>query len=251
MRNKVCAGLLASLVGGYLLRREGLRWGATDEEVHKPLPGDEVVPHPMLETTHAVAIDASAEEIWPWLVQMGYYRAGWYMDPSWWDRPADEYLKSLSRKEAEESGMGHRRAPSAERIVPELQDLKVDDTILDGPPGTAFFTVRAMEPSRALVLYSDSHLRFLVPRAIRENPRYGIYGEFSWAFILEEKGEKNTRLILRTRSNYGPRLYRALTMPLILVGGEILTARKMLHGIKRRAGQAAQRAGDENSRAKG
>jgi hypothetical protein len=48
-----------------------MRWGATDEEVHKPLPGDEIVPHPMLETTHAVTIDAYAEEIWPWLVQMG------------------------------------------------------------------------------------------------------------------------------------------------------------------------------------
>ena len=56
---------------------------------------------------------------------MGYYPAAWYMDPSWWDKPADECPKSLSRKEAEESGMGHREVPSAERIVPELQDLKV------------------------------------------------------------------------------------------------------------------------------
>ena len=91
-----------------------------------------------------------------------------------------------------------------------------------------------MQPNRALVLYSDSHLRFLVPRSIRENPRYGIYGEFSWAFVLEEKDESNTRLILRTRANYGPWLYRALTMPFVLVGGEFFTARKMLYGIKRR-----------------
>jgi hypothetical protein len=139
--------------------------------------------------------------------------------------------------------MGHREVPSVEKIVPELQNLNVGDTILDGPPGTAFFTVRLMEPDRALVLYSDSHLRFMVPRSIRENPRYGIYGEFSWAFILEEKDGRDTRLILRTRSNYGPRLYRALTTPLILVGGEILTARKMLRGIKRRAEQADHRAG--------
>ena len=69
MQNKVCAGLIATVAGGYLLRRQGLRWGATDEEVNKPLPGDEVVPHPMLETNHAVSIAASAEEIWPWLVQ--------------------------------------------------------------------------------------------------------------------------------------------------------------------------------------
>jgi hypothetical protein len=219
MKNKPCIGLLGSLAAGYLLRRQGLRWGATDEEVHKPLAGDEIVPHPMLETTHAVTIDASAQEIWPWLVQMGHYRAGFYADPTWWDKYSDKYLRSLSREEAEESGYGHREVPSVYRIISEFQDLKVGDTILDGPPGTAFFTVRLMETNRALVLYSDAHLRFMVPKSIRENPKYGIYGEFSWAFVVEEKGKRNTRLIVRTRANYGPRLYRAITMPLVLVGG--------------------------------
>lgn len=239
MRNKACAGLLATMVGGYLLRRQGLRWGATDEEVHKSLPGDEIVPHPMLETTHTVSIEASAQEIWPWLVQMGHYRAGFYADPSWWDKYSDMYLRSLSRKEAEESGYGFREVPSDERIIPEFQGLKEGETILDGPPGSVFFTVRLLEENRALVLYSDTHLRFMVPRSIRENPNYGIYGEFSWAFVLEEKAERNTRLILRTRASYGPRLYRALTTPLVLVGGEYFTTRKMLHGIKRRVEQTA------------
>jgi hypothetical protein len=238
--NKLCMGLVAAVAGGYLLRRQGLRWGATAEEVHKPLPGDEVLPHPMLETTHAVTIDASAEEIWPWLVQMGHYRAGFYADPSWWDKYSDKYLRSLGRKEAPESGYGFREVPSDERIIPEFQDLKEGDTILDGPPGTAFFTVRLMEPNRTLVLYSDSHLHFLVPRSIRENPRYGIYGEFSWTFALEEKGERNMRLIVRTRAAWGPRLYRSLTKPFVLVGGEFFTTRKMLHGIRRQVEQTAR-----------
>jgi hypothetical protein len=237
MTNRLCAALLAAVGGGHLLRRAGLRWGATDEEVHKPLPGDEVVPHPMWETTHAVTVEASAEEIWPWLVQMGHYRAGFYADPSWWDKYSDKYLRSLSRKEAEQSGYGFREVPSEARIIPEFQDLKEGDTILDGPPGSAFFRVRLMQPNRALVLYSHSHLRLLVPRSIRENPRYSIYGEFSWAFLLEERGENNTRLIVRTRANQGPRLYRAITMPFILVGGEFFTTRKMLYGIKRRVEQ--------------
>jgi hypothetical protein len=240
MTNKVCAGLLAAIAGVYFLRRQGLRWGATDEEVHKPLPGDEIVSHPVVETTHALTLIADPSGVWPWLVQMGYYRAGWYTDPSWWDRPVDEYLKTLARKEAEESGMDHREGPSAERIVPEFQHLKEGDTILDGPPGTVFFTVRILQPNRALVLYSDTHPRYLVPRSIRENPSYGIHGEFSWAFILEEKSENTTRLILRTRANYAPRLYRVLTLPLILIGREVFTARKMLYGIKRRVEQAAR-----------
>src|SRR5215210_1960451 len=100
MRNKAFAVLLASLVGGFLLRTEGLRWGASDEEVHKPLPGDEVVPHPMLETTHAVTIDAPAEEIWPWLVQMGHYRAGFYADPSWGISTSDRSPARRSRSPA-------------------------------------------------------------------------------------------------------------------------------------------------------
>jgi len=89
-------------------------------------------------------------------------------------------------------------------------------------------------------LYSDSHLRFMVPKSIRENPRYGIYGEFSWAFVLEERAGRVTRLIVRTRANYGPRLYRAITMPLVLVGGEFFTTRKMLLGIRRRVEGAGQ-----------
>ena len=124
-----------------------------------------------------------------------------------------------------------------------FQDLKVGDAILDGPPGSAFFTVRLLEPNRALVWYSDSHLRFMAPRSIRENPRYGIYGEFTWVFVLEEKGKKNTRLIVRTGASYGPRLYRALTLPLVVVGGEFFTTRKMLYDIKRRVEGVGDRPG--------
>lgn len=53
-----------------------LRWGATDEEVGRPMPGDDQVSHPMLEATRAITIRGSATEIWPWLIQMGYRRAG-------------------------------------------------------------------------------------------------------------------------------------------------------------------------------
>jgi hypothetical protein len=60
---------------------------------------------------------------------------------------------------------------------------------------------------------------------ITENPKYGIYGEFSWAFVLEEKGDRDTRLVLRTRANYDPRLYQALTMPLVWRGRFSLHAR--------------------------
>ena len=65
MKNKLCLGLLAGVSGAYLLRRLGMHWGATDDEVHRPLPGDDLIAHPMLETTHAISINASRTDIWP------------------------------------------------------------------------------------------------------------------------------------------------------------------------------------------
>ena len=54
------------------------RWGATADEVSRPLPGDELVPDPLYTTTHAITVRASAEAVWPWLVQIGQNRGGFY-----------------------------------------------------------------------------------------------------------------------------------------------------------------------------
>jgi hypothetical protein len=188
----------------------------------------------MLETTHACTIDPSPNGVWPWIVQMGYYRAGWYTDPDWWDYWPDRYLRWVSREEAENTGNAHRDAPSADRILPELQNLAAGDVILDGPPGTAYFTVAALEPHRLLALHSTAHLRFLFPAEVRENPRWGIAGEFSWAFVLREMEGGKTRLILRTRGNAAPPLYRYFVAAFLPLADWAL-ARKMLRGIKRRA----------------
>ncbi len=67
MKNKfLLPGLLAAASGAYLLRRLGRRWGANDDEVHRPMSGDELIPHPMVETTHAITVQANASEVWPW-----------------------------------------------------------------------------------------------------------------------------------------------------------------------------------------
>jgi hypothetical protein len=59
-------------------RRRHLRWGATDAEVAGPMPGDELVPNASFAATRAVTIGAPPEKVWPWIVQMGYRRAGFY-----------------------------------------------------------------------------------------------------------------------------------------------------------------------------
>jgi hypothetical protein len=61
-----------------LYRHWHLRWGATDDEVHASMPGDEIVPNPSFNATRAITIDAPPELVWPWIVQMGYRRAGFY-----------------------------------------------------------------------------------------------------------------------------------------------------------------------------
>ena len=91
------------------------RWGATDAEVRRAMPGDDLLPD-AASTTRAIAIAAPPEQVWPWLVQLGYGRAGWY---------SYDWIDNDGR-------------PSADRILPELQQLRVGDRILMlpnmGPP---------------------------------------------------------------------------------------------------------------------
>ena len=218
MGNKLCIGLVAAASAGYLLRRQGKRWGATGDEVSRSLPGDDLVSHPMVETTHAITIHAPAAAIWPWLVQMGYDRGWWYTDARWYR------LLEMALWKA-------KPHTSADHIIPELQRLSVGDTVPDGPPGTASFTVAALEPHKVLALYSTTHLLFMAPASVRNNARFGLYGNFSWVFVLDEQAEDATRLIVRTRASYGPLLFRTLTIPL-LYPGDFLMARMMLRTIR-------------------
>jgi hypothetical protein len=225
--------LSALTAGGYVLRRLGERGGATDAEVRAVLPGDDLVPEPMLQTTHAITIHAGPDAVWPWLVQMGLYRAGWYADQGWWDAPLNRYLRTLTRSEAERTGYGRREEPSADHIVQEFQDLKVGDIILDGPPGTAWFRVVSLEPGRALVLHSTTHMSHILPRRIQRLPALGLRGAFTWSFVLEESMQGATRLILRTRMVAKPRAMWSAFLPMAWAV-DYLTTRRQLRGIRQR-----------------
>jgi hypothetical protein len=196
----------AGLVLGPAARRLGRRSGATDAEVRGPLPGDEVVPQPLWESTRAITVDAPPDWVWPWIVQMGYpaHRAGWYT-PYWLDRL--------------QWGIRER---SADTIVAELQDLAVGDRVPDSRDWSAFFTVVALERERALVLHSTRH----VMAPMRSN-------EFTWAFVLQPVGTGATRLLIRARGRVEPRYARLVLGPLIGIG-DFLNASVMLRGIRAR-----------------
>jgi hypothetical protein len=123
----------------YVLRRLGRRSGATCTEAVDTLPGDEIVEDALWQSTRA--IDAPPEEVWPWIVQVGFpsHRAGWYT-PHWLDR----FTFGIKQR-------------SAGRIVPELQQLGVGDLVPDSDNWSVFFTMERVERPHALVLHSTRH----------------------------------------------------------------------------------------------
>jgi hypothetical protein len=222
------------LGAGYALNRFSWRSGARDSEAFGSLPGDDIVPHPMLEWTRATTIHAAPDRIWPWLVQMGYGRGGWYTNER-----VDRLIWGVS-------------ARNANRVLPQFQRLEVGDIVADGPDYAAYFHVRHVHPERAIVYHSIRHPRTGHPvdpadrSAVEALERRlvdgGVYLVFSWAFILVPDAPESTRLIIRTRADYSPAAIGWLRIPLGYV--DVFHAHTILRSIKRRAeatGRAAAR----------
>lgn len=126
--------VIAYLGAGWLIARPWLRrLGANQAELRRTYPGDDLFGHAEV-ITRAITIDARASDIWPWIVQMGYGRAGWY---------AIDLIDNLGRS-------------SASRILPEYQQLEVGDEI-PSSPRTAF-QVHDVEPERFLVLTYEGNV---------------------------------------------------------------------------------------------
>ena len=119
----------AALVYRRYLRPWQLTWGATPGEVSRALPSDELVKHPTFNATRAITIAAPPKAVWPWLVQAGVTRAGWY---------SYDLLDNL----------GHR---SARRIIPELQHLVVGDVLPMSPDGKRGMRVLSLDAPHSMV----------------------------------------------------------------------------------------------------
>ncbi len=151
-----------------------------------------------------------------------------------WDRSVDWYYRRLSRQQPGKPAVGYHVAAD-ERIVPAWQNPRVGDIIADGPPGTACYVVRQAEPGKSWVLFTDTHLRYLLPARLRDDPRLGVFDELSDSFLLAGPEPGKTRLIRRMRLRCGPGPFRAYVVPIVLIWGEAITARNLLRGVKRRA----------------
>jgi hypothetical protein len=171
----VVAALLFSYL--YIVRPWHLHWGATHLDRIAALPGDTLSPFASAVVTHAVNIDAPAEAVWRWLVQIGQDRGGFY---------SYTFLENL---------VGCQMS-NATRIVPEWQQRAIGDTVWFGSPkrfgGRARMVAALVEPMHSLVLATPGDWELI---------RLGKEGlDTTWAFVLQHKGVNTTRLIARLRS---------------------------------------------------
>lgn len=178
---------------------------ATKAERTSPLPGDDLIGHPIASLTHAITIHRPSREVWPWIAQMGAgNRSGWY---------SYDFI---------DNG-GH---PSAASIVPELQHLAVGMIFPALPGATDAFTLLAFESGRFLILGV---------------PLPNAPPVMTWAFVLEPGADDSTRLIVRARGGPG---YQFKRVPRWLTGSVVpfvhfVMQRKQLLNIARLAERRA------------
>ena len=192
---------------GPALHRWRTRWGAADDEIRRPLPGDELVPHPRWSYTHAITIRAPRSAIWPRLAQLGQGRGGFY---------SYEGLENLVGCDIH----------NVLELRPELQGLRLGDTVRLHRSGYGPAVTR-LDPERALVLGGAPDTNG---------------SRMTWSFHLLDGPRGTVRLIERGRHQPGRgALARFLVGPYLVEPISFGMCRKMLRTIRRLAEAAPAR----------
>ena len=213
------AGAAAASAGIWTaLRPRTLTWGATCDEVVRPLPGDDLVANPLYVTTRAISVKAPAAAVWPWLVQLGQNRGGFY---------AYDVLENLMKLDVH----------SADSIHPEWQDLTVgEDYVTLDPDEYMKMTIAVLDPPRAFVIRSG------VPGEAPQPAGDFFKGEidFSWAFVVEPLDARSSRLLIRCKGSWHNTVAAAFVRPFGLEPVHFIMEEGMLRGIRERAERAAR-----------
>jgi hypothetical protein len=190
--------LFASLLVAYVyaLRPSLLRWGATPGEMVRPMPGDELLRNPTFDATRAITIHGRPQDIWPWIVQMGYDRAGFY------------------GYDLIENAGSTRGIRSAQKIVPELQHPAMGDRVYMSR--IAYLIFDSIVPNRYLLWTGDA-----TPPG----------SAFTWAVYPVDAD--HSRLISRIRIRYHW-TDRLIVLDLFTEFADPVAVPKILEGVKDR-----------------
>jgi hypothetical protein len=185
-----------------------MRWGAATEEVTAAMPGDEVVPGAQFNATRAITVNARPEEVWPWMMQLGYGRGGFYT----YDL------------------IDNGGVPSADRIIGQYQDVKAGDLI------PMFHQSHGLAIAYQVDAFRRNEWMLWVHR-----PRAGEAPDSTWSWTLTVLPGGRTRLVTRMKQDYRWQAFRLATFNLILMEfGDFAMERRMLKGIKARAESACR-----------
>jgi hypothetical protein len=168
------------------------------------LPGDDLIPDAGVVLDRHATFAVSAEELWPWLVQLGKERAGWYL---------------TARLEL----LVPRRRRALRRLEPRWQELAIGDAVPDWGPGHPTFIVAAIDPPRSLVY------RSVRPR--KHRPAQPMV--LTWALVVQPLGDHRCRLRLRLRTpSLGRRFPRLVTWGADAI--DAITVAAMVAGLRER-----------------
>lgn len=201
--------LLALLI--VALRPWYMKWGATESELQRLYPGDQLAPNVLSVATRAITIQSPPTQVWPWIAQVGEDRAGFY---------SYTWLENLFLADMH----------NADWINSQWQTRQLGDTVWltrkDRYQGTARTVIAMYEPGHSMVLVS--------PRDYEKLAQYGPPIDGAWAFIVEPEGKNASRLIMRSRGRSKGLLKRAFDY-LVFDPVHFIMERGMMLGIKERA----------------
>lgn len=192
-----------------ILRPWHQRWGATEAEVRATLPGDNLIAASS-QITHAITINTPPEKVWPWLMQIGQDRSGFY-----------SYTPL-------ENAFGCEM-PKVEQLRPEWKPRTMGETVWFCAPkrfkGQGYMVAAVVDPQNAFVMVSGPDWNSLQSG--------GRAAGGSWGFVLQPVDSNHTRLIARLRGGKPPTLWGRIIGAVFWDPTHFVMERKMLKTIKR------------------
>ncbi len=196
------------------LRDYRTRWGITADEASVVLPGDELVHSPKLRMTWGITIDAPIEDVWPWVVQMGQGRGGFY---------SYQFLENVAGC----------KIFNADCILPEHQHIPLEAgvSLAPGMP----MSVASFDEGHYMFLHSCMDMKTMEVMESKQGSLPDKFMNIGWGFYLQEIGENQTRFLSRWLVDCDPELINRIAINLFLEPIGFVMGRKMLIGTKQRA----------------